>query len=319
MVRSIVNPTVSRAAALFGADDIPPRPLGGMDSAVYACTRAGHEFVLKLTPIALDDLEALRGEIEFAHFLGRGGLRVAQPLRSQSGELVTLLETPDQTLAVTAQEMAPGRPPSVQDPAEWNDSLFREWGRVTGQLHALSQAYTPLHRRPSWHAEHIRMAASCRDPQVALKWQRLAIEMEALAQEPDGYGLIHNDLHPWNYHLHDGHIVLFDLGSCCYRWWVADVAVALYWGLWGGSPRADETRESFAPHFIEQFMSGYAREHSLPTGWLAHLPLFLRYHQIYMLIYFTDVFQGNPQLATYLLRDSAQRVAQDEPVVELAL
>jgi amicoumacin kinase len=341
---------LQHADALFGADPAQCHYLGGMEGHVYEFARDGQSYVLKVTPTSAAALPGLLGEIEFIHYLGQHGVSVAQPIasspggphvpllsslpernrapmpdlrplssdqeRRSEGHLVEIITSPDATYAVTAFVKAPGRPPEHSS-AEWNATLFYAWGRVTGHIHALTQHYQPNHPRWDWREENADMARHCPDPDLLDRWQRLDSAMHTLSQDVTSYGLIHNDLHPWNFHYDTGHLVLFDFGSCGYHWFVNDIAIPLYWAQWSGPAQQGLTRAAYLRGFLRAFWDGYRSANALDPAWLAHLPLFVEHRQLYLVIYFTHRFQGDPRLRDWLLGDAPRRVRAGEPAIEM--
>ena len=105
----------------------------------------------------------------------------------------------------------------------------------------------------------------------------------------DSYGLIHYDLHPWNFILDGERINVFDFDDCLYGWFALDMGVALYHGLWWG--RQDDARPAphdFTQSIIRNFVAGYLSSNALSSFWLSKIPLFMRYRQICKFSWFFD-------------------------------
>ncbi|MHB1293934.1 MAG: phosphotransferase enzyme family protein [Anaerolineae bacterium] len=316
-----IDERILRAGAeLFDASRDGLTFLGGMDSAVYAYERAGRRYVLRFTPTDLDHLPRIYGELEFADYLAKGGVSVAQPNMSRQSKLVETLETgmsatETPLVAVSSFDRAEGQHVFPDAPEAWNDAYFRAWGRVTGRMHALARRFTPTHPRPTWQQEDAATACYCQDEEIRARWLRLGEEIAAFPPDAAAYGLIHNDLHPWNLLLHDGGLTVIDLGSCAYNWFAADIAIALYWAIWAGPVQCGVPAEEFPLHFLETFMAGYSTAYDLDPRWLGCLPTLLKHRQVCLYIYFTYVAQVDDRLRDYLLRDAERQIREDIPVM----
>lgn len=100
----------------------------------------------------------------------------------------------------------------------------------------------------------------------------------ALPKDRDSYGLIHFDLHPWNFLIDGERLNVFDFDDCLYGWFALDIGVALYHALWWG--RKNDAGQEFTREIIQSFLEGYASANHLSDFWLARIPLFMKYRQI---------------------------------------
>ena len=196
--------TLQAGARLFNVDEDTLQLLGGMDGVVYAYTRGGRQYVLKFTPAKRERVPGMRAKLEFVKYLADHGVTVAGPVRSVKGELIELLDAPKAATeyAVSSSERAPGR--LAFETGEWGAELFEEWGRVIGQMHRLTKSYDEQRTWAdgligSWEGEHYSFEKSCEDDAVRAKWLALGDELRGFTPNRDCFGLIHNDLHPFNF------------------------------------------------------------------------------------------------------------------------
>ena len=117
----------------------------------------------------------------------------------------------------------------------------------------------------------------------------------ALPQDKDSFGLIHSDLHQWNFFVDDGTIRPFDFDNAHYDWFLADFSTVLQnvilaqarhyergeYDYWTGGKKMDGP--SFLGYFIEPFMVGYRSENQPGSDWPKLLPEFL--HIRYLTMY----------------------------------
>ncbi len=312
-----LNHVIAQAAALYNINADTLQHLGGMESRVFQFTMANSKYVLRITPVQPIHLPDFKAEIELMAHLSLHGVSVPAPLPSVNDRLIETVIMGEDTFAVTAFTCASGRPVNYQDASEWNSKFFHEWGRVSGQIHRIANNKPGGFLRWSWKEENQQCAEACPEPDVLAQWLQIGQQMAELPQHPSGYGLIHNDLHMWNFHLDEGRITVFDFGSSGYHWYLNDIAIPLYWALWAGPIEQIVSRSDFARHFLEHFLNGYSLEHQLDSAWLKHLPLFLKHRDLYLYIFFTYVFKGDDRLRRWLLGEAPHRIKHNLPVLDI--
>ncbi len=284
---------LKEASARFGFEPDSLRFLGGMDGVVYETEADGKPLVLKLEPITPDRLAAVREKFEFITYLSQHGVRSVAPLPSAQGNLVEVITTRKGLFAATSSLKAPGRHVGAEDQEAWTPALFRAWGGVMGQMHRLAREY-PYWRRPTadrtaldldteiqdWRMEHASFAQTCPDGEVRQRWLKLGETLQTLPVERGGFGLIHNDLHPWNFLYDQSSITVIDFDVCCYHWFITDIAIAVFHACWGEMAERPDNCQAFAHSFLNEFLTGYLRENPLSRDWLSCLPLFIHYREM---------------------------------------
>ena len=100
----------------------------------------------------------------------------------------------------------------------------------------------------------------------------------ALPKDKDSDGLIHNDMHPWNFYIDKDKINVFDFDDSLYGWFSLDIGIALYHGLWWG--RKDDAGNDFTKSIIVNFLDGYLSANNLSEFWISKIPMFMRFRQI---------------------------------------
>jgi Ser/Thr protein kinase RdoA (MazF antagonist) len=277
-----------QAAARFGIDASALSYLGGEDGDVYEFERAGRAYIFKLVPTPEPKLEAVREKIAFAHYLGENGVRVSRPLASPSGKLAEIVREGDEVVVASLYEKAIGQHPDAGDPSRWNADVFRRWGRVMGRMHALTRRYEGGAHIIHWDEETAFMRGWCRDEGVRARWDEMMATLEGLPRPADAYGLIHNDLHPWNFVLDRGEPVVFDFDVCAHHWFATDLGIALFHAHMAGPADKTQSRAAFGRFFLDRFMEGYSEENLLAEEWLRRLPLFCGYRRLLLFTVFYD-------------------------------
>jgi amicoumacin kinase len=273
---------VSIAMRLF---DATPASLirlrGGNFSGVYAFTRQGKEYVLRLTPPNPEiDRRSLLSSLAVMDHLARGGVSVPAPLRSTNGAWVEELPTPQGAVLACAFEKAPGILGEELPFSAWDARRFALLGRVVGRMHACLRDYSPPApelARPDWD-----QVGNCfhptQEPQgdriIRRRAEALAAVM-ALPRGPDGFGLIHTDLHGGNFLLDppNERMTLLDFDDCSYGWYAMDIAMCLHDFCVLSD---DRDKDAFGASFLLAFLRGYLPEFPLDPLWVERLPLFLK-------------------------------------------
>jgi amicoumacin kinase len=309
------------AAARFGLDLAQLTYLGGEDGDVYEGQDAHGVFIFKAVPT--DELGAAptQEKLAFAQYLADAGMRVAGPLPSPQGAMIEIIHSGAVVVAATKTAKAPGRHPRTDDPQEWNDDLFARWGEVLGRMHALTKNYEGGASIMHWHDEVAAMMAWCRDAEVSPYWTQMRDYLAGLTKDNDSYGLIHNDLHPYNFMVDQGDIIVFDFDVCGRHWFITDIGIALFHALWMTPAEQMTSREAFARQFLSAFRDGYEKENQLDERWWRELPTFLAYRRLLLFTVFTDTWGGADASAWQQDWWHAQRAAiiAGEPVVDLVL
>jgi len=280
------------AAEVYGFDAHTLGFISATSNEVYHFAKDGAAYILRLSRRPIEWLPKVIAEMDWLGYLASNGVSVSLPLKSRSGELATAVKDHDQTYILTAFTMANGRFWDKRDPDRWNAAVFTNWGCVMGEMHRLTKSYVPPDDctvRDTF-AERETIPDKLRAcPSVYAIGQALLNEILGLPVDQDGYGLIHYDLHPWNFMLEGDRINVFDFDDCLYGWFALDMGVALYHGLWWG--RHDDANPSpndLSTSLIRSFVKGYLSRNSLSAYWLAKVPLFMRYRQICKFSWFFD-------------------------------
>lgn len=303
----------------FGLHKASLRFLGGEDGDVFEVARAGKPHILKLVPTAADRVAALAEKADFAAYLHQHGVRLSLPVPSPAGRRVEIVQDGESLVAVSLYVKAPGKHPDPGDPTIWNEALFRQWGQVVGRMHRLAGTYHDGEHIPTWREEHAFMAEWLRDEAVKTRWLSLGEHLRHLPTPDGAYGLIHNDLHQFNFMLHGGEITLFDFDVCTHHWFMTDIGIAVFHALWPLDGAQPEARTAFAQAFLAAFMAGYELEHCLDPVWLAELPVFLKYRQILLYTVFNEPWgaQDADGWQRAWVKQTRERILADAPVVEL--
>ena len=254
---------------------------------IYCFQKKGKWYILRFSQRPAEQASQTKAEMDWLYYLASHGIGVSLPLPADNGALVLSTGDGGKPYVISAFEALPGRNWDRNNPDLWNADVFYAWGKAMGDMHRLAKDYTPSGgaRGSFTGRETIRNTfESC--PSVNKILEELQAEIMALPKDRDSYGLIHCDLHPWNFLIDGGRINVFDFDDSLYGWFALDIGVALYHGLWWG--RKNDAGHDFTGEIIRQFLRGYLSANHLSDFWISKIPMFMRYRQICKFSWFYD-------------------------------
>ncbi|WP_377891063.1 phosphotransferase enzyme family protein [Alkalihalobacillus sp. R86527] len=265
----------------FGANSNSFRKLGDFENYVFEVFIGNDPYILRLTHISHRSKQDVEAEIHWINFLYAHNINVARALPSSGGNVVEAIDVEYGSFFVSLFEKAPGRQLKKNDTL-YQPALYEVWGRTIGQMHRVTKDYHPLdHLREHWDEEDLvqfeMYLSEERDEAIIRKGKALVKEIQTLPKERESYGLVHSDIHAGNFFYDEGDIHVFDFDDSAYHYFVSDIAIPLYYTVWGEFQGEDrETRAQFAEEFLYFFLKGYAKENKLEPEWIKKMPLFLR-------------------------------------------
>lgn len=327
-----IDPQIlTKAAQLFNLHVSDLRPLGGMEGMALEFKRDGYAHVLKITPKSKQnpaEVRQLEEKLEFIDYLAENGVRVAKPIPSPAGSWVETVETDQTIYLINALAKAEGKHLDLYNLIGGDAAFFQGWGQVTGQMHRLAKSYKSWEKEPGdgsppseigdWGTEHQFFSNWCQYDDVRTKWIELGQEIEKLPRSSASFGLIHNDLHPWNLLVtQQGEITVIDFDVCAYHFFIKDIAIALFFANWNGKSSRGQSKDEYLTAFFQNFMTGYSQENPIDEFWLKQLPLFLKHHQILLFTVFTDEWKTPNKWQSDTLKKWQRQILNDIPVVRM--
>lgn len=256
---------------------------------IYAFQKNDKRYILRFSQRPAEQIHQIKAEMDWLYYLANKEIGVSLPFFTDSGEIAVSMEDGGKNYIVSAFEVLSGQFWNKNDPNLWNEKIFFNWGKLLGDMHRLTKDYVPS------NAEDIRITFTGWDEcLIKLKdcstlnkiLEELISEIMALPKGKDSYGLIHCDVHPWNFLINGEQINVFDFDDSLYGWFALDIGVALYHALWWG--RKDDAGNDFTNIIIKRFIEGYLSANHLSDFWLSKIPMFMRYRQICKLSWFYD-------------------------------
>ena len=248
---------------------------------IYMFKKDNRGYILRFSQRPAEHIHQIRAEMDWLYYLAKNNIGVSLPLKAGNGKLAVSTQDNGENYIITSFEMVNGTFWNKNDPKLWNEKIFFGWGKVMGDMHRLTKDYMPANDNDIRDVFNGRFSLgdsvkSC--PSVNKITEELIGEIMALPKDKDSYGLIHNDMHPWNFYIDGDQINVFDFDDSLYGWFALDIGIALYHGLWWG--RKNDAGNDFTNIIIENFLKGYLSANNLSDFWFAKIPMFMKFRQI---------------------------------------
>jgi Ser/Thr protein kinase RdoA (MazF antagonist) len=231
------------AAAALADYDLPGAHLAPLvhrfNTTFQVTDPEGNRYALRITRPGKSTVAEVQSELDWLVALHRDtDLVVPDPVPTRAGALLTVASAPGvpESRICALFRWVPGR--FVQ--ARLMPRHLEQVGRFMTRLQDHAQGFQPppgftrprIDDIPATRAAVVQLVAGvCPPGDVALveaALDRVATSLDALGHGPDAYGLIHSDLHQWNYLFHHGQVHLLDFDDCGYAPFLYDLAVTTF-------------------------------------------------------------------------------------------
>jgi Ser/Thr protein kinase RdoA (MazF antagonist) len=289
----VSNDLLAFAAENYDFDVSTLHFISDSTNQIYMFNKNEKGYILRFSQRPSDMTNQTKAEMDWLYYLAGHKIGVSLPLKNNQSELVISTNDHDnnsgENYIITAFEMANGRFWDKNDPNRWNDRIFFNWGKLMGDMHRLTKDYKPANEndvRETFNGRFPLSNSIKSNPRVNKITEELIGEIMALPKDKDSYGLIHYDMHQWNFYIDGDKINVFDFDDSVYGWFALDIGVALYHALWWG--RKDNSGKDFTDSITENFLKGYLSANNLSDFWIAKIPMFMKYRQICKFSWFYD-------------------------------
>lgn len=266
------------------------RPLRGSNARFFEFVSGNRGLILRITPEAHREPEAVRGELDWMLFLHGRGAPVCAPITSKAGVLTQVVKHEGESCTACVFEKAGGSP--VCPSGAWGEAVFSVWGRAMADLHLLAANYDPPGPRRG-RLEIVPLIGLAQELLDSGDPALLALEsggeqLAACLEDGQFFGLTHCDLSQGNIRYRNGRLWIYDFDDCQYAPYIYDLAVVFYVTLFGmvGEPRFEDR----ASQFVRAFMRGYRERRPIGDVEIRQLPGWLNFHNA--LAYLSFVRRG---------------------------
>ncbi|MGB0838619.1 MAG: phosphotransferase enzyme family protein [Chitinophagales bacterium] len=266
--------TYQKALALFDINSEKVNKLKAFESNVYAYSKAGEDYILKITHTIRRSVAYILGELEYVNYLAQNGVRTSLAIPSVNGHLVETLPTSSGkgNWLIYAFEKAPGS--RIQ---EVTADILYQLGKETGKIHRLSREYTPsqvAYKRQEWQDDSVWKFEGTIPPEdqyIVGHAEKLIQKMCSIPRTTENYGLIHGDLHQGNFFWTGQDLWTFDFDDSEYHYFANDVAISLYYLVNNTKIRGEQSASNFAAFYWTHYLKGYETEAHFKTEWFDYI------------------------------------------------
>jgi Ser/Thr protein kinase RdoA (MazF antagonist) len=279
---------LSFASNSYGFDKGTLNFISESTNQIYTFNKGNKRYILRFSQRPSEQIHQVKAEMDWLYYLAKNKIGVSLPLSADNNELVLSTKDEGKPFIISVFEALPGKFWDKNNPDLWNEKIFFNWGKVTGGIHRLTKNYLPANDTDarSTFTGHEALSIDTIKPCSAVHKiaENLISEIMAFPKDKDSYGLIHYDIHPWNFIIDGEQINVFDFDDSLYGWFALDIGVALYHGLWWG--RKNDAGHDFTNEIIKSFLDGYLSANPLSDFWISKIPVFMRFRQICKLSWF---------------------------------
>lgn len=270
--------------------------LGGYFDNVYEISLEV-PIVVKIFNREFDTEEQILSEIEWIQFLNENGVNVTIPIILNGESYINNLSD---NLFFVIYEKVKGTRIDINS-EDWNEKLFKQWGKGMGTMHSLSKMYKGKCKRPEWNEHKIyQMNMDSFDSKIKEKWEKYLEDIKSMSNSKELYGIIHGDLNHHNFLCNKDEITYIDFGDSEFNWFAYDIAIAIYHASQTIKDR--DERDQFASLFFKSFIEGYSIGNSV-NGILEQIDFFIDFRHLYSFVYHNQFLQKdqlNKQQLKYL-------------------
>lgn len=315
---------INEAAERYGIEKEKLKFINDFENYIYEYEKNDKHYILRLTHSSHRSENLVNGELDWISYLHKNNVNVCNPVLSNNNKLVERIEANNSYFLVTAFDKAKGEHADRNKGLLWNSIVFEKWGQTVGRMHALTKNYSPSKE------QYKRFEISEDDlyknggtyiniygEKFSQKHMNLMKWYNSLRRDNNSYGLIHTDVHQGNFFVYDNNITVFDFDDCAYSFFVNDIAIVLFYVIWG-MPSTDN-KVKFSEEFLKHFMRGYNMENSLEAYWFDAIPKLLKLRELIVFEVLNKKWDLNNlnERQSSLLKDMKSKIENDIPFLDM--
>lgn len=278
---------LAQAQKLYTVALLQEITIGNSGSYIFEVASQHKAYILRATLYTQTKQAHLAFESDWMEYLATQMDGIAKPVRSVNNRLFEVIETGDTQFLLSLQEKARGSIVDVENPNQFNESLFLNLGALMGRMHKLTKEYKGNVICPefAWNGPNFwRKDIAILDDDILQAEKRLLSEINRLPINKDTYGIVHFDIHTDNFLVEGEHITLIDFDTCQLNWYAADIASAIFFMvLKGANPLknlSETARSEFAETHLTAYLQGYLQTNAIDEYWIDTFDLFMKYQMI---------------------------------------
>lgn len=255
------------------------------DGIVFTVEKEGKKRVFKISQASNE--EHVKNILEFAHYLGKEGIRISSPIENEHGNIYEIAKDGECYWIATLMEFIEGSNPDGNELQNSKELVF-EWGKLTGKMHKAAKAYPIWENvcegdaRYGFEAEIDSFIKMSPNDFIKGKWQDMKEKLRKLPINRETYGFIHNDNHQMNIIASGTDIAVIDFDCAECHFFANDLLLPIQGLLFDvtGGMMNPVSKPEVLKDFYQSFLEGYRTENELDSFWLKQLDIFLEYRRL---------------------------------------
>ncbi|MHA2224122.1 MAG: phosphotransferase enzyme family protein [Candidatus Hodarchaeales archaeon] len=306
MAFEISTSLLQRIACLYNIDNRILKPEGGFDHLFYGYSIKKQDFLIRIKTDWILNKKSfiqIKAEIDWINYLAQNEIPVSEPQLSCDNKYVEDIIIDNNSYIVVSFRKAPGNYINFRDPEEWKETLWEKMGEILGKMHSLSVDFIPNkdYKRTEFEEDiflkYDTILDKQKDKYIIKVYNQLISWMSTLHKPRNAYGMVHGDLNWGNYYIHNKtRLTLFDFDSCCYSWFIYDMAILIYSLIWD---KPVDTAIRFLNEFIPAFYKGYSKNYTLDNKWIKLMSDFLYFHDFFLYTAITETINAGNTTEDY--------------------
>ena len=275
---------LQHAESLYNAKVVNENILGNSANLIFEIEIEQIPFILRVSEYSSQKKSHIDFELNWINYLTNKLDNIIKPIKSINNNLYEIIQADDKSYILCLFEKAKGKIADCNNPMEFNDKLFFDLGILMGNMHRLTKEYSKnlIKQKFEWCVNRDDNTF-CRDELISdediqLFERRYYTEIQALPVSKDTYGIIHSDIHLYNFFVDNDHIKLFDFDDCRFDWYANDIARTLFFMVQiFGRSKPEKERTEFAESFLTTYLKGYRQANIIDKYWIPKFNLFMKY------------------------------------------
>lgn len=263
---------------LFGLD---------IENAVFKFSTQNYAFILKDSPYMIrvsmtpkKSRSEVVSELMWVDDLKQFKDTICEPNPSRQGRLVEEFKIDGTLYRASMFKTARGK---VKATIDMTPMFFICVGDLLGTIHMVStnEQMNGIHYKRKSLKESIDGLKKRNYPSLDQKLRdridEITAKVDALPQDLGHYGICHGDFHGHNFYVEANNIWVFDFDSCCYTYYLYDIACFMISCLSGGFNNNKSKKEILEQDIMPYFKIGYELNQKCDENYFDDLELFMYY------------------------------------------
>ncbi len=294
------NQTILKyAESLYNVKPLMQDTLGNSANLVFEVIKDDVPYILRVSECTEKKKAHVEFELSWMDYLSKSLDNIAEPVKSINNKLYETIAIDNLSYILCLFQKAEGKIVDCHNKTEFNETLFRDLGWIMGNMHRLTADYCVNIPNPEfswdnnaffWPEYNVIL-----DKDVQPFEKKYTNELYALPKSKDSYGIIHQDIHIYNFFVNKGHITLFDFDDCNFSWYACDIANALFHMVQMAVPHKNtKERIEFAEAYLISYLKGYTQANTIDEFWINKFDVFMKYRRTQTYKFIQNNYKDNP-------------------------